>query len=69
MDRAGLAQGAVLGDQAGQGPVLAGWTLGGAERCWSSTRARRAMVSRSPAPAIRTATAEEPRRGAAGWMP
>jgi hypothetical protein len=22
-----------------------------------------------PAPAIRTATAEEPRRGAAGWMP
>ena len=25
MDRAGLAQGAVLGDQVGQGPVLAGF--------------------------------------------
>jgi hypothetical protein len=43
-----------------------GANIGGAERCWISTRARRAIVSRSPAPAIRTATAEEPRRGAAG---
>jgi hypothetical protein len=46
-----------------------GANIGGAERCWSSIRAKRAMVSRSPAPAIRTAAAEEPRRGAAGWMP
>jgi hypothetical protein len=69
MDGATLGQGAVHGGQVGEKPVLAGANIGDAERCWIPISARRATAWRCSGQATRTATAEERRRGTAGWMP